>query len=206
MMLAGIFAGALVLALFIGDRLYFRTLSAEASRYGCRVGREEARLDAISVEQIRSRFDQLGLLTLRHGVARWFPDPDRLLLRPRYPTWWAFLWLWPMKGTIDVRTEPGAVVLSLTKRIPWCSAIVTGLWFLVVGVGTIATVISYIVEGGLGSSAGVLMGGGILTLGLLFLFAGVVTVIMAYRMENDRLARLLREFVETCGGAMQTTT
>ena len=76
---------------------------------------------------------------------------------------------------------------------------------LVVGVGTLATVISFVVEGGLGSSAGVLMGGGILTLGLLFLFAGVVTVIMAYRMENDRLARLQREFVETCGGMPPTT-
>ena len=98
-----------------------------------------------------------------------------------------------MKATIDLRAEGDGVVLSSTKRIPWCSAILTGGWFLLVGLGTVATMVSYVMEGGLAGSGGILVGAGILTLGLLFLFSGLVTVIMAYRLENSRLARVYEE-------------
>ncbi|MEC4891113.1 MAG: hypothetical protein RI101_13745 [Nitrospira sp.] len=200
MILAGLFAGALFLGLLIGDRLYFRTLSLEASRYGCRVGRGEHRLESLTPAQIQARFDALGILALHNGVARLFADAQRILVRPRYPTLWAFLWIWPMKVTIDLRTEGGAVVLSSTKRMPWCSAILTGAWFAIVGIGTIATLISYGIEGGLSSSGGVLMGAGIFTLGAFFFFSGLVTVVMAYRMENSRLARVSQELVEALTG------
>lgn len=200
MMLAGLFAGALFLGLLVGDRWYFRTLSAEASRYGCQVGRGVTRLDTMSLAQIHARFDTLGLLPMRHGVARLFIESNRLLLRPRYPTLWAFLWIWPMKATIDLRADGEAVVLAMTKRTPWASAILTGAWFLIVTVGMLGTIISYAVEGGLGSSGGVVMAGGILTLGLFFLFSGLVTVVMAYRMENSRLAVLQQEFEEVVTG------
>ena len=199
-MLAGFFAGALLLGLLIGDRLYFRTLSLEASRYGCRVGRGEYRLNAVTPSEIQQRFDGTGILALRHGVARVFADAQRILLRPRHPTLWAFLWVWPMKVTIDVRQDGQAVVLSSTRRIPWCSAILTGAWFAVVGIGTVATLVSYAVEGGLSSGGGVVMALGILTLGLFFLFSGVVTVIMAYRMENNRVARASQELFEALTG------
>ena len=205
MMLAGLFAGALFLGLLVGDRWYFRTLSAEASRYGCKVGRGAARLDAISLTQIQARFDTLGLLPMRHGVARLFIENNRLLLRPRYPTLWAFLWIWPMKATIDLQTDGEAVILSLTKRTPWASAILTGAWFVIVTIGTLATVVSFVVEGGLANSGGVLMGGGILTLGLFFIFSGLVTVVMAYRMENSRLAVLQQEFEEVLTGRAAAT-
>ena len=205
MMLAGLFAGALFLGLLVGDRWYFRTLSAEASRYGCKVGRGAARLDAISLTQIHACFDKLGLLTMRHGVARLFIETNRLLLRPRYPTLWAFLWIWPMKATIDLQADGEAVVLASTKRTPWASAILTGTWFLIVTVGTLATIVSYVVEGGLASSSGVLMAGGILTLGLFFIFSGLVTVVMAYRMENSRLAVLQQEFEEVVTGRASAT-
>ncbi len=205
MMLAGLFAGALFLGLLVGDRWYFRTLSAEASRYGCKVGRGAARLDAISLAQIHTRFDKLGLLPMRHGVARLFIESNRLLLRPRYPTLWAFLWIWPMKATIDLQADGEAVVLASTKRTPWASAILTGAWFLIVTVGTLATIISYAVEGGLASSSGVLMASGILTLGLFFIFSGLVTVVMAYRMENNRLAVLQQEFEEVLTGRAPAT-
>lgn len=201
MMLAGLFAGALFVGLLVGDRLYFRTLSLDASRYGCRVGRGEHRLGLVRREQIRACFDPQGILALRHGVARLFADAHRILLRPRYPTLWAFLWIWPMKVTIDLRTDGESVVLSSTKRIPWCSAILTGAWFVIVGLGTIATLVSYVAEGGLASSGGVLMGGGILTLGLFFFFSGLVTVVMAYRMENSRLALVSQELHEALMGA-----
>lgn len=205
MMLAGLFAGALFIGLLVGDRWYFRTLSAEASRYGCKVGRGATRLDVSSLTRIQACFDKLGLLPMRHGVARLFIERNRVLLRPRYPTLWAFLWIWPMKATIDLQTDGEAVVLAMTKRTPWASAILTGAWFLIVTVGTLATIISYAVEGGLGSSGGVVMAGGILTLGLFFIFSGLVTVVMAYRMENSRLARLQQEFEDVVTGRAAAT-
>lgn len=199
MTLAGLFAGVLFLGIFIGDRLYFRTLSSEASHYGCRVGRAEDRLDFGSLTQMRACFDGLGLLALRYGVARLFADANRILLRPRYPRLWAFLWIWPMKATIDLRVEGDTLVLSSIKRIPWCSAILTAAWFLGVGLGTVVAIVSYVSEGGLNSSGGVVVGVGILTLGLLFLFSGLITVIMAYRLENSRLARVYEELRARCG-------
>ncbi|MDQ1290893.1 MAG: hypothetical protein QG615_687 [Nitrospirota bacterium] len=205
MILAGLFAGALFLGLLVGDRWYFRTLSAEASRYGCKVGRGAARLESISLTRIHACFDKLGLLPMRHGVARLFTENNRILLRPRYPTLWAFLWIWPMKTTIDLQADGEAVVLASTKRTPWASAILTGAWFLIVTLGTLATVISFGVEGGLANSGGVLMGGGILTLGLFFIFSGLVTVVMAYRMENNRLAVLQQEFQDVLNGRVSAT-
>ena len=205
MLLAGLFAAVLFLGIFVGDRLYFRTLSAEASHYGCRVGRAEERLDAASLTRVHACFDALGLLPLRYGVARLFADANRILLRPRYPALWAFLWLWPMKATIDVRAEGDGVVLLSIKRIPWCSAILTGAWFLLVGVGTVATMVSYVMEGGLAGPAGILVGAGILTLGLLFLFSGLVTVVMAYRLEDSRLARVYEELRSAVQGTGPTT-
>jgi hypothetical protein len=193
MILAGLFAAVLFIGLLVGDRLYFRTLSLDASRYGCRVGRGQDRLESASLSSIHARFDRLGLLALRHGVARIFADANRILLRPRYPTLWAFLWIWPMKVTIDFRADGESVVLFSTKRIPWCSAILTGGWFLIVGFGTMAALISYVMEGGVASSGGVLMGAGILTLGLFFFFSGLVTVVMGYRIENSRLAIVSQE-------------
>ena len=110
-----------------------------------------------------------------------------------------------MKATIDLQTDGEAVVLAMTKRTPWASAILTGAWFLIVTVGTLATIVSYAVEGGLGSSGGVVMAGGILTLGLFFIFSGLVTVVMAYRMENSRLAALQQEFQDTLTGRVPAT-
>jgi hypothetical protein len=196
MVLAGFFAVALFIGLLVGDRWYFRTLSLDASRYGCRVGREEARLPSGSLPHIHARFDRLGLLPLRHGAARLFSEANRILLRPRYPLLWAFLWIWPMKATIDLQTDGDSVRLSSTKRIPWCSAILTGLWFLLVGFGTLAALISYAAEGGFASPDGWLTAAGILALGIFFFFSGIVTVVMAYRMENSRLALVQRELQE----------
>lgn len=200
MILPGLFAGVLFIGLVIGDRWYFRTLSAEASRYGCRVGRGEVRVNSVSLDQIRACFDGLGLLALRHGVARLFADTNRILLRPRYPTLLALFWLWPMKITLDLRVEGQSIVLSSTKMIPWGSAILTGAWFLIVGVGTIATVISYVIEGGIAGAGGVVVGVGILVMGLVFFLSGLVTVTIAFRLENSRLALVQRELQEVFEG------
>ena len=74
-------------------------------------------------------------------------------------------------------------------------------------VGTIATLISYGLEGGLSDSGGALMGAGLLTLGLFFFFSGLVTVVMAYRMENSRLERVSQELhAALTGGASPVST
>ena len=200
MMLAGLFALVLFVGLFVGDRWYFRTLSPEASRYGCRVGREETRLHAATLARIQASFDRFGLLALRNGVARFFADANRILLRPRYPMLWAFLWIWPMKATIDLRVDGQSLVLASTKRIPWCSAILIGGWFALVGLGTVAALVSYVAEGGSGTAGGWIVGAGILILGLFFFFSGLVTVVMAYRLENSRLATVQRELEEVLTG------
>lgn len=105
-----------------------------------------------------------------------------------------------MKATLDLRVEGESIVLSSTKRIPWVSAILTGLWFLIVGFGTLATLVSYVIEGGFSNRGGALVGAGILTLGILFFFSGLVTVVMAYRMENNRLALVVRELQDVLKG------
>jgi hypothetical protein len=118
---------------------------------------------------------------------------------------WALLWIWPMKATIDLRVDGASLVLASTKRIPWCSAILTGFWFVLVGFGTVAALVSYVAEGGSASAGGWVIGAGILTLGLFFFFSGLVTVVMAYRMENSRLALVQRELEDVLTGLPAST-
>jgi hypothetical protein len=71
--------------------------------------------------------------------------------------------------------------------------LLTVLWFLTVGIGTLAFVIMYLVDGGLASLSGILMGLGILGIGLLVLAFGLVTIAFAYRLENHRLTQAYEE-------------
>ena len=135
---------------------------------------------------------EVKALDLRGRVVRLGPAVDTILRAHDYPA--------PVAKLLGE-----AVVLAMTKRTPWASAILTGAWFLIVTVGTLATIISYVVEGGLASSSGVLMASGILTLGLFFIFSGLVTVVMAYRMENSRLAVLQQEFEDVVTGRAAAT-
>jgi hypothetical protein len=50
-----------------------------------------------------------------------------------------------------------------------------------------------------------LVGVGILTLGLLFLFSGLITVVMAYRLENNRLAKVYEELRAVVDRTASTT-
>jgi hypothetical protein len=79
------------------------------------------------------------------------------------------------------------------KRIPWSSAIITLVWFLLVGLGTTAFLITYGTQGGFESLSGVLMGAGILGIGLLVFAFGIVTVMLSYRLESSRLAQVYGE-------------
>jgi hypothetical protein len=87
------------------------------------------------------------------------------------------------------------------KLTPWSSALLTGIWFVVVAVGMVGALISLFVEGQLAASGGVVLGIGIIGLGLVFLLSGAITVIFAYRLENSRLMTVYQELREVLEGA-----
>ncbi len=193
MVLAGLFAGVLFLALVAGDWLQFTSLTAQASRYGCRIARVEDHLPPAPLSKALERFDKTGVLQLPNGVARLFPDDRRLLLRPQR----RFRTAWPMKGSIELKQEGGTTRLVCSKLIPWSSALLTLLWFLTVGIGTLTFVVLYLADGGLSSLSGILMGLGILGIGLLVLAFGLVTIAFAYRLENHRLMQAYQDLKTT---------
>jgi len=194
MLLAGLFGAILFAALVLGDWFYFTSLTAHSSRYGCGIARLEDQLPLAPLAVVMDRFDRNGLLTLPHGVARFFQEEKRIVLRPQYQLFaLKFRTAWPMKGSIELEPEGGATKLTCVKRIPWSSALLTLLWFAVVGVGTVGFVISFLANGGLMSLSGVLMGLGVTGLGLLVLAFGLTTVSLAYRLENQRLTEAYHE-------------
>lgn len=193
-MLAGLFAGFLLLGLILGDWLYFVRLTPDAGRYGCGIARTVDRLSLQSLTRLEARVDGEGALTLPHGIARYYPTLRQIALRPQYHVFSkGFRTAWPLKGLIHLSADEHAVNAVCIKRIPWSSAIITLVWFLLVGVGTAAFMITYGVQGGFESLSGVLMGAGILGIGLLVLAFGAVTVILSYRLENCRLAQVYEE-------------
>jgi hypothetical protein len=194
MILAGVFAAVLCLGLILGDWLYFLRLTSDASRYGCAVARNQDRFGLQSLARVRERFDGNGVLSLPHGIARYDSDLHRISFRPQYHLFsMSFRTAWPLKGSIHLSHADQAVQALCIKRMPWSSAIVTLVWFLLVGVGTTGFMIMYAVQGGFSSLSGVLMGIGILGIGLLVLAFGVVTVVFSYRLENSRLMKVYEE-------------
>ena len=82
MVLAGAFAIVLFVGLIIGDWMYFARLSSDASRYGYGIGEVRDQLASLGVQKLMQRFDTNGFLALPHGVARVFPEANRLVIRP----------------------------------------------------------------------------------------------------------------------------
>ena len=194
MLLAGVLGITLFLALVLGDWFHFTSLTAAASRYGCGIARLDDRLPLTPFPFVIERFDSNGLLHLPHGVARFFLDQRRILLRPQYQFFaLRFRTAWPLNGSIDLDPEGDATRLTCVKRVPWSSALLTLLWFAIVGLGTVGFVIAYLAEGGLTSLSGALMGLGIIGLGLLVLAFGVLTVVLAIRLEDHRLTQAYQE-------------
>lgn len=194
MLLAGVFAGAMFLGLIVGDWLYFVRLTPDASRYGCGVARMTDRFSLQSLNRLQARVDTDGALTLPHGIARYYPDLRQIALRPQYHLFsMGFRTAWPLKGLIHLTPDGQMVAAVCVKRIPWSSAIVTLIWFVLVGLGTTAFMIAYGTEGGFDTLTGIMMGAGILGIGLLVLAFGVVTVTLSYRLENGRLAQVYDE-------------
>jgi hypothetical protein len=194
MLLVALFAGLLLVLLIVGDWIHFTSLSMAASQYGCGIAKKEDRLPAPTVPSVEERFDRDGVLTLPHGVARLFHGERRILLRPHYRLFsYRFRTAWPVKGTIDVAQDGHETCLTCTKRIPWSSAVMTLLWFTLVGGGTVWFLVAYAMQGGVTTLSGVLVALGVVGLGLLVLAFGLVTVAFAYRLENDRLVQAYME-------------
>ncbi|MEW6543895.1 MAG: hypothetical protein AB1411_09830 [Nitrospirota bacterium] len=188
MVLAGLFAGLLILALVLGDWFHFTSLTVASSRYGCRVGLVQDPSPFPPLAALRERFDRGGVLQLPNGVARLFAEERRILLRPQYGLLSRrFRTAWPIKGSVELEPDGEAVRATCVKRVPWSSAVLTLIWFLLVGVGTLAFAVAFLIEGGLASLGSLLMGLGIVGLGLLVLAFGLVTVLVAYRLEDQRL-------------------
>jgi hypothetical protein len=82
------------------------------------------------------------------------------------------------------------------KRIPWSSALITLLWFAVVAIGSLAFIATYARDGGFSSLQGTFLGIGLVAGAALVLLTGIVTVILSYRLENDRLTKVYEELRE----------
>jgi hypothetical protein len=194
MLLAGLFAAILFLALLMGDWFHFTSLTVQASSYGCQIAHAEDRLPSAPLAASLERLAGAAVLRLPNGVARVLPDERSIVFRPQYGLRSRrFRTAWPMKGTIHLEPDGELTRLICAKRIPWSSAILTLLWFLLVGIGMIAFIIAFLANGGLASLGGLLMGLGILGLGLLVLAFGLITVALAYRLEDHRLTQVYQE-------------
>jgi hypothetical protein len=205
MVLVGLFAAVLFLGLIFGDWLYFIRLTPDAVRYGCGIARSQHRFGLQSVARLTARVDANGSLVLPHGIARYYPDLQQIAIRPQYHLFMmSFRTAWPLKGLIHLSSDQQAVQALCIKRIPWSSAIITSLWFLLVGLGTTSFLIAYGVQGGFNSLSGILMGAGILGIGLLVLAFGIVTVVFSYRLENSRLTKVYEELVDVVDGGATT--
>jgi len=206
MILAGVFAGVLFLGLILGDWLYFLRLTPDAGRYGFGVARSQDRFAATSLARLQERCDVNGALSLPHGIARYYPDLQQIALRPQFHLFsMSFRTAWPLKGMIHLSSDDQTFHALCIKRIPWSSAIITLLWFLLVSLGTTAFMVTYVAQGGFSSLSGILMGIGILGIGLLVLAFGIVTVVFSYRLENSRLTKVYDELREVVDCESATT-
>jgi hypothetical protein len=149
------------------------------------------------MKQLADRFDAGGLLTLPHGTARLFPDLNQIVIRQQYRLFaTGFRTLWPLKGLISLSPEGDALAVLCRKLTPWSSALLTGIWFVLVVVGTVGALIALFIEGEMTALGGLVLAFGIAGLGLIFLLSGAITVVFAYRLENARLTTVYQELRE----------
>jgi len=197
---AGFFGAFLFVALVVTDWVHFTSLGVQASRYGCRVARRQDRLPHHPAQGLQ-RFDQDGVLRLPHGIARFFREQRRILLRPQYHLFaLRFRTAWPLKATIDLTGDGTSTVALFVKRMPWSSAVLTVLWFAIVAAGTLGFLVAFAIDGGFSSFGGMLMGLGVTGLGLVVLVFGLIVVALAYRLEDERLTKAYQELCDVLVG------
>jgi hypothetical protein len=197
MTFAGIIAILLFLGLIIGDWFQFTTLKSWACRYGCPLAHRKNGLASQPAHSLARAFQKDGTLPLPHGIARWVEDRQVIVIRPYYRLYsLRFRTAWPLKGTIDVCSEGDQLLLHLSKRIPWSSAILTLLWLLFVIGGTLTFVVLFTFDGGLSTVGGIFWVIGMTALGLLVLAGGLILLSFAYRLEDFRLMQVYQELLE----------
>lgn len=194
MVLAGLFAGLLFIGLIVGDWLYFIRLTPDAIRYGCRVARNPDQWSGTSLTTLGDRFTSDGVLMLPHGVAWYYPQLSQIAIRPQYRLFSRrFRTAWPVKGLIYLSPQDHSLNTLCVKRMPWSSTIISLLWFALVLIGSLTFVVQYAMEGGFASLGGTLTGVAIIALAALVLAFGLVTVALAYRLEDSRLMKVYAE-------------
>lgn len=197
MTFAGILAIFLFLGLILGDWFQFTTLKSWACRYGCPLAHRKNALASHPAHSLSHAFHKAGTLLLPHGMARWVEDRQVIVIRPYYQLFsLRFRTAWPLKGTIDMRSDGGQLLLHLSKRIPWSSAILTLLWLVFVIGGTLTFVVLFILDGGLSTIGGFFWVVGMTALGLLVLAGGLILLSFAYRLEDSRLMQVYQELLD----------
>lgn len=197
MTFAGILAILLFLGLIIGDWFQFTTLKSWACQYGCPLAHRKNALASHSAPSLSRLFHKDGTLPLPHGIARWVEDRRVIVIRPYYQLFsLRFRTAWPLKGTINVSIDSEQLLLSLSKRIPWSSAILTLLWLIFVIGGTLTFVVLFTLDGGFSTVGGVFWVIGMAALGLLVLAGGLILLSFSYRLEDSRLMQVYEELLE----------
>ena len=197
MTFAGIIAIFLFLGLIIGDWFQFTTLKGWACRYGCPLAQRKTTLASHPDHSLPHVFQDGSTLPLPHGMARWVEDRQVIVIRPYYQLFsLRFRTAWPLKGTIEVRSDGDQLLLHLSKRIPWSSAILTLLWLIFVIGGTLTFIVLFALDGGLSTVGGFFWVVGMTALGLLVLAGGLILLSFAYRLEDSRLMQVYQELLE----------
>ena len=180
----------IVLGLIVADWMAFGRKTPAVATYGLAV---ERRQETLAVR--RGLFDADGLLPLPRGRARLFPESRAILLEPDLRQFGVTLrTAWPLNGIVHYAGLEESGPVTLTKRMPWSSVILTALWFLTVAGGMLAYVVSYARAGGMSSAGGAFLAVALSGLGLLVCLFGLLVVVVAYRLENKRLMALYEEF------------
>lgn len=193
-MLAGLFAGILFIGLIVGDWLYFIRLTPDAVRYGCRVAKNPDHWPGTTLTTLHDRFTPEGVLMLPHGVASFYPQLSQIAIRPQYRLFSRrFRTAWPVKGLIHLSPHDQSLHALCVKRMPWSSVLITLLWFALVLIGSLTFVVQYAMDGGFSTLGGTLTGVAIIALAALVLAFGLVTVALAYRLEDSRLMKVYNE-------------
>jgi hypothetical protein len=187
---------AILVGLIMADWLAFSRMTPISVRYGVVVGRRE---EPLVVR--RDRFDAEGLLQLPRGWARLVPEHRAVQLLPdRKRFGIAFRTAWPLNGFVHYTVLDERAPVTLAKRMPWSSALLTGVWFLTVAGGTLVYLVAYALAGGLSSASGAFLGVALSGLGLLVCLFGLVVVVAAYRLEDRRLMLVYEEFKTAVAG------
>jgi hypothetical protein len=189
-MLAVVILGAAILVgLVIADWMAFTRKNQSALGYGLAIGRHR-----VIARVTPGVFGSGHSLPLPHGVARLYPDDHAIMLLPEWKRFGLrFRTAWPLNGAVRYDSFSDNAKLTLIKRVPWSSALMTALWFLTVAGGLIAYLVSYAHAGGFASAPGALVGVALSGLGVLVVLFGFIVVVAAYRLEDKRLMILYDE-------------